>query len=940
MSEIKIKKIVENELSFLDKAIDYANNQIRGRDHHHQNIDPSFNEKAHKNLAEINSGQEEAYKEFLRVAWGKAIRINSEIKGEVVYRLSQASAVFPISPSLNVATPASSLGRLVSIARAGDTDESRVLGEYTIEDVWYFERFIAHEYLENIKNFKKMTSEGKIKFSINNLSSWLKNFREPLSAIKDTVQQDEEIEEGIVSPWERVSFDAGIAEAEAEAEIISEEPEQQGISLSTRFYVNLSAQQYDTAHAGPHGLVYVFGVAGSGKTSVALGRAKALSQLGQRPSTDELYNADFPEDSQIGIVRTGELISYLKDTCNMLSLHRLPIVEYREVYEELKMRWNIEQSRNNIPKYFLVTNSNADSLESTMGWFYFISETMLRVFSEQILESLNRDLGNRDQATDIKNFDGDVFLKINQILTQEISDPLRNKNPIEYLFRIDNFINKFIEEIFNKKVWVGIPDENNYNSWLIDGYHDIAAHLISNNKVLCLFGSAYDVKIIIPQSEKNRWKKWIPDHAVFSLESSNDIPNHIKVTTENGNTIEIKLMMASENEIIQYAKNGKLRFYKGVGEKTRTVRTRQLVLAHMPRIIESNEYREGAEKNARDWRARVRSSILNKIRQSFNNLKSADLFSKSIQYLANYCIDGGIYSALIRSKELQLSSNKISEKDIDLLIGFIASITRGIKANSPVVANNIKLTPYRSSVFIDEVQDFSEVQVFLLSMLSSPKYNSVTVVGDLAQCLSSKASDIKMSFPELMWNNAKRQELIENIRQKNVPTINALGAAFRSKFIDNVIIRTEEFNKNENLQIFDAADSIDQLRLAYKLVSKIARSETIVIVVPSIEYAKDVIEKLKPHLKEKHRECGYSKTIDLSKRYVAHVTTPKNIKGLEFDHVIALYLDKYNLAILNERNTLYVIMSRPKKTLTLVANFKNIKYELSELISRFADIQK
>lgn len=95
--------------------------------------------------------------------------------------------------------------------------------------------------------------------------------------------------------------------------------------------MNLSEAQYDAAHSGEKGLVFVYGVAGSGKTSVALGRSKSLSQLSQLEPSDEKYNLDFIEENQIGIVRTGELISYLKDTCNALSLHNLPIEEYRVI---------------------------------------------------------------------------------------------------------------------------------------------------------------------------------------------------------------------------------------------------------------------------------------------------------------------------------------------------------------------------------------------------------------------------------------------------------------------------------------------------------------------------------------------------------------------------------------------------------------------------------
>ena len=97
-------------------------------------------------------------------------------------------------------------------------------------------------------------------------------------------------------------------------------------------------------------------------------------------------------------------------------------------------------------------------------------------------------------------------------------------------------------------------------------------------------------------------------------------------------------------------------------------------------------------------------------------------------------------------------------------------------------------------------------------------------------------------------------------------TINTLSSAFRNKYIDDVLINTGDYIRNENLSAFHEDDSIKQLIIVYKIISMINKKESVVIVVPSINRAKETIKKLEPHLRERqHRECRYSNTIDLSK---------------------------------------------------------------------------
>ena len=923
------KDIVRNELETLDKAIDYAESNKTGLTYayHEENII--------KKLQTIHSGQQVAYNEFIRVAWGKAIRLKSELKGEVIYRVSQAAAIIP---SVGVATPQSPVGRLVNIARPGDDRESKILGGYSVEDVWYFQRYIGHEFVENIRNFKNMSSQGQNEFSVDDLREWLKNFN------KDPIIEDEHVDDTLTgavedfevefSEWEDVVFEED--QEEEVYDLVDRVEEHKGISLSTRFYVNLSEHQYDAAHWGAKGLVFVFGVAGSGKTSVALGRSKSLSQLAQLPKNHERFNQDFLEETQIGVVRTGELIRYLKDTCSLLSLHQLPVVEYREIFEELKSFWDIDQTQEGTRKalkYMLSNVFKGSDLDSRMKWFHTITDRMLDAYKNNLLESIDNSGGS------VSSIDGDIFEKINNIIKINISRVLENAGPIKHFLHIENTFNNLIESIFDNTIWIGIPEKSKI-VWLSDNVHNIVDEILSRKRVICRYDHFRNLEIIIPGKHKDNWSDWVPENSTIARNSSNSAPVAINISAGENKQLSLKVITPDDSELLRIATNGSLRFFDGIEITNNKIKTSKLWLVHMPRIQERNDVQSGAEKQTREWRKKLRSKTISNVKKAINGLKPVDLYVDTILNYEKSSGEDKDFIQMINFKNDQFNNKRMDENDIDFLLAFMAATTRGLPKDSKYLGNNIlKPAPYRSSVFIDEVQDFSEIQIFLLSMLSNPKYDSVTAVGDSAQSLYRKSADVSKSFSAEFWKKAQTKQLMENIRQQGCPTLNALSAEFRATFIDDIKVEVGSFARNQGLAIFNFVDQIDQLRQTYRIISNIPKNETLVIVVPNVEKAKEAIKKLRGPLRERqHRECSFSNLIDLSKRYVAHVTTPKNIKGLEFDHLIALYIDDYNLNSDKEKHSLYVMMSRSTKTLSLLGNLTNYDTKFTNMIRRFADV--
>ena len=916
----KIRNIVEHELTSLDKAIDYA--EEHSKDRRFEFHDSSILES----LGKIHFGQQRAYREFMRVAWGKAVRINSERNGEIVYRLSQAAAIIP---RVGIATPQSPVGRLVNIARAGDIYESSALGTYSVEDVWYFERYFGHEFSVNIKNFKSMVSEGQNVFSISNLKKWLQRRKDKgAQALEESV-----LEEDALSAWGTIVLDKDDPEIAVNTNgDTSHEPT--GISLSTRFYVNLTKEQYDAAHFGPAGLVFVFGVAGSGKTSVALGRSKSLSQLGQLPKHDPNYNPDFSEEAQIGIVRTSELIGYLKDTCNMLELHRLPIVEYKEVYEELKAHWGINRATNGATKYLLSPERRIEGLETKRAWFDLVAAEMLGLFRKRVLQGL------QTLSEKTSHPDGNIFERIKEVVVSELGNSLSSKNPIGFLARVQAALTGALEILFEQTTWLGVSEGENSVFWFSYGERGFSEYLINRRKLLCVFKSSRNIDIVVPDLEVRNWREWIPEKATWAPVIGDGPPAQIDLRTLEGQTLSMKVAILSERDLATVAREGRLRFYKGIGERTQIIRTDadSVFVVDMPKIIASSEEGVGAEKITREWRRRKRERVRGRIKGILSQCGPTDLFVDALMGAGHG--GAGALGALWGTKKSQIEGRRLSESDIDLLIAFTSAVTRGLKEDELVGGNRaLAPGPYRSSVFIDEVQDFSEIQILSLALLSDPQYDSVTAVGDPAQCLSRVASDISVSFPDGFWQNAKRQELRQNIRQEQIPLVSALSAKFRNLFIGDIEMPVGRFQKNIGLSVFHRDDRIEQLREVYRVVASISAHETVVIVAPSVASAKDVVGVLGPHLREREdRECEYSTTIDLSKRYVVHVSTVGNIKGLEFDHLIAVHFDEYGVGDVGGRNSVYVILTRARKMAYLIGNFEKVDRSMKMLIEEFVDI--
>jgi hypothetical protein len=119
------------------------------------------------------------------------------------------------------------------------------------------------------------------------------------------------------------------------------------LSLGHQFFTR-TTQDQERALNNPRGLTFVEGIAGAGKTSVALGRLKFFANFVTGAERDHygLQNAsenDFSPVGMVGFVLSHSLKRYLKETANALGLEHLPIRDFEEFRTDLSGRFGITE---------------------------------------------------------------------------------------------------------------------------------------------------------------------------------------------------------------------------------------------------------------------------------------------------------------------------------------------------------------------------------------------------------------------------------------------------------------------------------------------------------------------------------------------------------------------------------------------------------------------
>lgn len=436
----------------------------------------------------------------------------------------------------------------------------------------------------------------------------------------------------------------------------------------------------------------------------------------------------------------------------------------------------------------------------------------------------------------------------------------------------------------------------------------------------------------------------------LNLKNNNDYSNiestisNIYDSPESSVFLNIRCLEDTElcNQIYQrhLAVFNGCRFVKIRGETGRYKKERFYSYKKPYQIIDASAIVRGdsnIDDNLRNLWSEARKNLRSRLISVFSKAISspADLYIETInnKITENESIIPSDNLVNIRKR---LKDRYFADVDIDHLLLLTMELLYGA-GKTPVIKDSHLVEPdYYAAVFIDEVQDFTEIQVRLMSMLANPKYRAVTVVGDMGQRLHRPSvKNLKSCFTTDHWDDAHHVSLKENIRQSMVHSLGWLSSSYRSTFIDcakNPITLPPKDNKGIQLVNLDV---LAEPRGILPLLQDVPSTWSAVVVWPDQKSAKSASDSLQEELAQGFIKTQFAERLDLSKRFVIHQTIPQHIKGLEFDYLMMVGIERYNLNDVIAINEVYVCLSRPTQKLVILGQLDQLDERFAQLLSHF-----
>lgn len=921
-------------------------------------------------------GQHHPYASLRRSAYGKTVVIETEKKGRQCFRLSQTPAI--ISPNnCGYATPHSPVGRLCGYVRPGDSGESALWGEWEVSEIRLFDRFDGVRFEENVRNFLKMQVVGDaVKDSVTDLAAYLRQPTKTIPASPEEAQAEQ-----LPAPIETATFVLADEEEEGEETIDlgeiderEDEPELPTAApagyfgLNETFYVNRTREQDEIIARSPVGAMFVEGVAGSGKTSAALGRTKMLCDFDVSNATSEAefrevlgedaaywdgkFAGQFSQESSVGFVRTGELIQYLKETCRRIDLPHLPVLEYKELQTRLRDHRGLVAGGAG-RSWTGTVSERASTTDTTMAWLRAADAAMGRELAARLREMLPRRddviAGFEDKYLPVAARVVDKALNDYAIAFDELARELEHGEGAA--FRLDRIVvrmherlAKFRKEVLGKDVlWLFI----NEKTYIGTRETDLAGQLIGEQAELYDRHGArlvwidangpVDSRIAFVDANGNalEWSKEVAEQLTDGRAFVRDADGRVvKGLATSLDDLYLRLLPTTSEKAYRNKEGTlvSLKVEQGLG--------RSKIPLKKEEVEEDPDLDEGEAGSETAVAPRVvkKRSIDSRLRPLLRRRMLAPLRDM-----------GGLYEAglvnhptsfpdadLVGEIKEGLRVRKLTESDIDLLLCLFQIAGRSYKAKPAQLSES----PFFQSVFIDEVQDFTEQQVFVMAEQARPEYRAVTVVGDLAQKLHNGTSiDVKACFPRGKLEYVK---LSQNLRQADAPGLALFSACFRAAAHEDGEIdpRVVDAAVDAGPAIVRPVQGIcpsdaDLDRRILDELTKLGANQTAVVVFPTHEKANEAFNRLQAGLTEKMINANFSSHVDLSKRFIRHFATIENTKGLEFDVVLLPMLDDYDLSTDLDRNRLYVGISRAKRRLVLLSRQKELDPVLDKVVSNY-----
>ena len=277
-------------------------------------------------------------------------------------------------------------------------------------------------------------------------------------------------------------------------------------------------------------------------------------------------------------------------------------------------------------------------------------------------------------------------------------------------------------------------------------------------------------------------------------------------------------------------------------------------------------------------------------------------------------------------------NRSLTDADLVTLITLAAMIADEFEyADAPAELYQIRRN---TAVFIDEVQDFTEVEILLMGMSATRKYHQITLSGDLRQRLQSMGAEeyqnLFPSVPKLRHN--EQIFLNRNFRQRKELAV--LSAGIRSVLQEDRRVATQLEIGISPAPIYTFNSPINMAHLILQRIQTVDPYATVAVIAPSEAEARRWYDLLHDDLAADHRPALLSHRDDLTRRDDIHFTDVRETKGLEFDVVIIPDLGSFQLNTSIGRNQLYVAISRPKHSLLMGCDERSSdRQELKKLVS-------
>jgi hypothetical protein len=968
----------QEELSVLDGVIDYADRMI------------------------YEEGKRQEYGPLRRHAYGKTVVIETERQGVLTFRLSSTPVVYPKAAS-GYATPHSPVGRLCSFLRPGDEDESPRWGEYRVREIRLFDRFDGAQFEPNVRNFLRMTVEAEAeKGKVSDLRAFLagapasgvttppKSARSP---VEEAPAPAEEAPAAVPAPPPApavVAVDAievidddddrdgapiDLDEDEADTAVVARTTEDY-FGLSETFYVNRTREQDEVMSRSPIGPMFVEGVAGSGKTSAALGRTKMLCDFNANSVYEEAefrevaghsiaywsgkFAGQFSQEGSVGFVRTGELIQYLKETCRRLDLPNLPVQEYPELRSRLRQHRRVERNKPGTARWAGMPEPRRTHADTTMAWLKGADRAMALVWAQALVDALptpekvaasfasdHLQRARRVAAVAVDRLRVEV-----EQLGRELSSPGPGAGFVldRLATRAQACIQQARKLVLGKDVlWVTIGER----TWIAQNEQEMASQLVAAKAVLFLRSTARLVFIgdagpvdgsLALLSTTGQSLQWSEETRTLMDQGQ------VLVRDAGGKTVPAKAsdvsdlyfrLMPEATEKLYVLRDGALRplnLQRGLGKE----RLNLSPTAAGGADDEADADEQESTQDAADGPVKRRS-----VDAAFNSAARralllpltflADAYAEALAAHAA-CFPNAKATAHIAR---QLAGRKLADEDVDLLLCLAHIVGRGFTGAPATLAE----PDFYQAVFVDEVQDFTEQQVYLMVEQARPEYRAVTVVGDVAQKLHNGSDiDIPACFP---GESVPRVQLTENLRQLEAPGLAWFSACFRAELQDGLTGTTpsatlaermrehaDRLRGPELLQVDDEAELVEQV---VEALSAVGARQTAAVILPNEKIAAAFHARCKAELSARMVDAELSEKIDLARRHVRHFTSVTNAKGLEFDVAIVPYLEHYDLGNSADVNRLYVALTRPRRKLVLVSRADRPESAFDAVWARYED---